>query len=77
MGLLKNLAEKGMDTWDDKKEDIINDMFDEESKEKMVNALNEAFSVSLASSTTNYFLLEIEPGTSDIVYGATITLERV
>ena len=38
---------------------------------------NEAFSVSLASSTTNYFLLEIEPGTSDVVYGATITLEMI
>ena len=37
---------------------------------------NEEFSVSLASSDSNYFLLEIEPGTSDIVYGATITLER-
>ena len=38
---------------------------------------NEEFSVTLNSSTTNYFLLEIEPGTSDVVYGATITLERI
>ena len=52
MGLLKNIAEKGMDTWDDKKEDIINDMFDEESKEKMVNDLNEAVDVPFISEKT-------------------------
>ena len=40
---------------------------------------NEEFSVSLVSTTTNYFLLETEPDAvaSDIIYGATITLERV
>ena len=41
---------------------------------------NEEFSVSLTSSTANYFLLETEPTASpftDIIYGATITLERV
>jgi len=52
MGLLKNLADKGMDTWDDKKEDIINDMFDEESKAKMVNALNDAVDVPFISEKT-------------------------
>ena len=52
MGLLKNLADKGMDTWDEKKEDIINDMFDEESKEKMVKALNDAVDVPFISEKT-------------------------
>ena len=52
MGLLKNLADKGMDTWDEKKEEIINDMFDEESKEKMVKALNDAVDVPFISEKT-------------------------
>ena len=52
MGLLKNLADKGMDTWDEKKEDIINDMFDDESKEKMVKALNDAVDVPFISEKT-------------------------
>ena len=47
-----NLADKGMDTWDEKKEDIINDMFDEESKEKMVKALNDAVDVPFISEKT-------------------------
>ena len=52
MGLVKNLVEKGMDNWDDKKEDIINDMFDDEAKEKMVNALNDAIDVPFISEKT-------------------------
>ena len=52
MGLVKNLVEKGMDNWDGKKEDIINDMFDDESKEKMVNALNDAIDVPFISEKT-------------------------
>ena len=52
MGLLKNLAEKGMDTWEDKKEDIINDLFDEESKENMVKALNDAVDIPFISEKT-------------------------
>tara|TARA_R100000742_G_C4278278_1_gene100899 strand:- start:1998 stop:2228 length:231 start_codon:yes stop_codon:yes gene_type:complete len=52
MGLLKNIAEKGMDTWEDKKDDIINDLFDEESKENMVNALNEAVDIPFISEKT-------------------------
>ena len=52
MGLLKNLAEKGMDTWEDKKEGIINDLFDEESKENMVEALNDAVDIPFISEKT-------------------------
>ena len=52
MGLLKNLAEKGMDTWEDKKEDIINDLFDEESKDNMVKALNDAVDIPIISEKT-------------------------
>ena len=52
MGLLKNLAEKGMDTWEDKKEDIINDLFDEESKDNMVKALNDAVDIPFISEKT-------------------------
>lgn len=52
MGLLKNLAEKGMDTWEDKKEGIINDLFDEESKENMVKALNDAVDIPFISEKT-------------------------
>ena len=52
MGLLKNLAEKGMDTWEDKKEGIINDLFDEESKDNMVKALNDAVDIPFISEKT-------------------------
>tara|TARA_R100000742_G_C4278278_1_gene100901 strand:- start:2385 stop:3062 length:678 start_codon:yes stop_codon:yes gene_type:complete len=38
---------------------------------------NEINILGVTSSSTNYFLLETEPGTSDVIYGVSVILERV